>query len=220
VWSGYDLTANTGGGIVTGSPATIIEPNGSLDVMAVGTNGHQYQFNRDPSTFVWSGYDLTANTGGGDTVSPGGGSAGGGGPTAAETAAVDWAVGQIGGTSYGNLCLTFVYDAYQNGTGINLRNDTSGVSYNANTDPQDVWGHTATGTTGAAQPPYGALVFFNAKSGYDPECYSHVAIMGANGEMISTNDAFNEHAVHYETLAQEQGSGSYSTYAGWWLPDA
>jgi len=140
--------------------------------------------------------------------------------TIAETQAVNWAVGQIGSTSYGNLCLTFVYDAYQNGAGINLRNDTTGVTYNSDTDPQDVWGHTVTGTTGSDNdPPYGALVFFNAKAGYNPEDYSHVAIMGAGGEMISTNDAFNESNVHYETLAQEQGSGSYSTYVGWWLPD-
>ena len=140
--------------------------------------------------------------------------------TIAETQAVNWAVEQIGSTSYGNLCLTFVYDAYQNGAGINLRNDTTGVTYNSDTDPQDVWGHTVTGTTGSDNdPPYGALVFFNAKAGYNPEDYSHVAIMGAGGEMISTNDAFNESNVHYETLAQEQGSGSYSTYVGWWLPD-
>jgi cell wall-associated NlpC family hydrolase len=139
--------------------------------------------------------------------------------TTAETQAVNWATAQIGSTSWDGLCLSFVYDAYQNGAGINLRNDTSGVTYNSNTDPQDVWGHTATGTTGTGEPPYGALVFFDAKSGYDPEDYSHVAIMGANGEMISTNDAFNESTIHYETLQQEQGSGSYSTYVGWWLPD-
>lgn len=139
--------------------------------------------------------------------------------TPAETGAVNWAAGQVGSTSWGYLCLSFVYDAWQYGAGINLRNDTSGVAYNSNTDPQDVWGHFTTGTTGTGEPPYGALVFFDAKSGYDPEYYSHVAIMGANGEMISTNDAFNESAVHYETLAQEQSSGSYSVYVGWWLPD-
>jgi len=43
--------------------------------------------------------------------------------------------------------------------------------------------------------------------------------MGINGEMISTPDALDEGAVHYETLAQANGSGSYSTYVGWWLPD-
>ena len=142
-----------------------------------------------------------------------------GAATSAETGAVNWAAGQVGSTSWGYLCLSFVYDAWQNGSGVNLRNDTSGVAYNSNTDPQNVWGHFTTGTTGVGEPPYGALVFFDAKSGYDPEYYSHVAIMGANGQMISTNDAFNEYAVHYETLAQEQSSGSYSTYVGWWLPD-
>ena len=88
-----------------------------------------------------------------------------GATTPAETGAVNWAVGQIGSTSWGYLCLSFVYDAYQNGAGINLRNDTSGVTYNSNTDPQDVWGHFTTGTIGTGQPPYGALVFFDAKSG-------------------------------------------------------
>src|ERR1700683_5195175 len=138
--------------------------------------------------------------------------------TTAETDAVNWAVGQIGSTSGGSLCLSFVQTAYDH-AGINIQNDTSGVTWNRNTDPEDVWGHTTTGTTGTGAPPYGALVFFNAKSGYDPEDYSHVTIMGANGEMISTNDAYNENDVHYETLAQEQGSGAYATYVGWWLPD-
>src|ERR1700683_2765612 len=138
--------------------------------------------------------------------------------TPAETDAVNWAVGQIGSISWGDQCLSFVQTAYDHG-GINIQNDTSGGTWNSNTDPEDVWGHTTTGTTGTGQPPYGALVFFNAKSGYDPEDYSHVTIMGANGEMISTNDAYNENDVHYETLAQEQGSGAYATYVGWWLPD-
>src|ERR1039458_3954118 len=88
-----------------------------------------------------------------------------GATTPAETGVQNGAVGQIGSTSWGYLCLSFVYDAYQNGAGINLRNDTSGVTYNSNTDPQDVWGHFTTGTIGTGQPPYGALVFFDAKSG-------------------------------------------------------
>jgi cell wall-associated NlpC family hydrolase len=91
------------------------------------------------------------------------------GQTPAKTGAVNWAVAQLGSRSWDGLCLSFVYDAYQDGVGMNLRNDTSGVTYNANTDPQDLWGHTDTGTTGTGEPPYGALVFFNAKSGYGPE---------------------------------------------------
>ncbi len=143
---------------------------------------------------------------------------GSGGPTAAETSAVSWATGQLGSTNWGDLCLSFGQSAYDN-AGINIKSDTSGVVWNSKTDPEDVWGHTTTGTTGTAQPPYGALVFFDARSGYDPEDYSHVAIMGANGQMVSTNDAFNESEVHEETLAQEEGPGAYTTYVGWWLPD-
>ena len=72
VWAGYDITAATGGGdTVTGSPSAIYEQNGSLDLLADGTNNHLFQFNRDPGTFVWTGYDLTAATGGGDTVTGG-----------------------------------------------------------------------------------------------------------------------------------------------------
>jgi hypothetical protein len=139
--------------------------------------------------------------------------------TSAETAAVNWATAQIGSTAWPGLCLSFVYAAYKDGAGVNLEGLTSGVAYNANTDPQDVWGHTSAGTTGTGTPPYGALVFFDAKSGYNPEDYSHVTIMGANGEMISSPDVVNESAVHYETLAQHAGSGAYDTYVGWWLPD-
>ena len=139
--------------------------------------------------------------------------------TTAETNAVNWAVGQIGSTAWPGLCLPFVQAAYEDGASINLEDLTSGVTYNADTDPEDVWGHTTAGTTGTGTPPYGALVFFNAKPGYDPEDYSHVAIMGANGKVISTPDAVDESAVHYETLAQHADSGAYDTYVGWWLPD-
>jgi len=145
--------------------------------------------------------------------------AGSGVPTEAETAAVSWAIGQIGSTAWPGDCLPFVQAAYADGASIDLKNLTSGVTYNANTDPEDVWGHTAAGTTGTGTPPYGALVFFNARAGYDPEDYSHIAIMGAGGEMISTPDAVDEGAVHYETLAQHASSGAYDTYVGWWLPD-
>ena len=62
-------------------------------------------------------------------------------------------------------------------------------------------------------------MFFDAKNGYNPQDYSHVTIMGANGEMISSPDVVNESAVHYETLAQHPSSGAYDTYVGWWLPD-
>jgi cell wall-associated NlpC family hydrolase len=144
---------------------------------------------------------------------------GGGGPTAAETAAVNWAVARIGSTSYYNLCLTFVQDAYQDGAGLNIQPLTKYGAFNSNTYPQQVWDDGFnSGTTGGSNttPPYGALVFFNDPSDYE---YSHVAIMGSGGEMISTPDAFDESAVHYETLGQAAHSGAYAAYVGWWLPD-
>jgi hypothetical protein len=144
---------------------------------------------------------------------------GGGGPTAAETAAVSWSVAQIGSTSYYNLCLTFVQRAYQDGAGVNIEPLTKYGAFNSNTYPQQVWDDGFnSGTTGGSNttPPYGALVFFNDPSDYE---YSHVAIMGSGGEMISSPDAFDESAVHYETLAQAAHSGAYASYVGWWLPD-
>jgi cell wall-associated NlpC family hydrolase len=116
------------------------------------------------------------------------------------------------------LCLSFAFDAYGDGAGISLDNRTSGVSYNANTDPEDVWGHFTTGTSGTGVPPYGALVFFNATGSHDPEDYSHVTVMASNGEMISTPDT-DAGGVHYETLAQHAASGAWNVYVGWWLPD-
>ena len=139
--------------------------------------------------------------------------------TQAEINAVNWAIGQIGSTNWPGLCLSFAQAAWNDGAGVNLESLTSGVQYNSNTDPQDVWGHFTSGTTGTGTPPPGSLVFFNATSGHDPEDYSHVTIMGNNGEMISTPDTFSDGSVHYETLAQHEASGAWNTYVGWWLPD-
>ncbi len=44
--------------------------------------------------------------------------------------------------------------------------------------------------------------------------------MGANGEMISTNDVVGESGVHEETFAQLKAKGPYNALVGWWLPDA
>ena len=141
--------------------------------------------------------------------------------TAKENSAVGWAQARVGAGGWYGLCLSFVFDAYQDGAELNLRTLTSGVTYNADTDPEDVWGHftsgLATSTTNQSGIPYGALVFFDAKAGYNPEDYSHVTIMGANNVMISTPDVANESVVHNETFAQI--TRAYSTYVGWWLPD-
>jgi len=153
-----------------------------------------------------------------------------GAATSAETSAVGWAVGQIGrtnqpdGTTWAGFCLPFVQDAYADGTGptINIQSLAQPVGgWNADTDPEDVWDGTfSAGTTGGSSttPPYGSLVFFDAKPGYNAEDYSHVEIMGSNGEMIGTPGEPGK-AVFEETLAQHAAAGDYNTYVGWWLPD-
>ncbi len=144
--------------------------------------------------------------------------------TSVETNAVNWAIGQIGNTSYGGLCLTLVQRAYQDGAGLNIEPLTNYGTFNSNTYPQEVWSDGfKSGTSGGSNttPPYGALVFYNASGpgASDPSDYSHITIMGSGGEMISTNDVVNENAVHFETMAQVASAHPYNTYVGWWLPD-
>jgi hypothetical protein len=149
--------------------------------------------------------------------------------TPAETSAVNWAIGQeeqaeYQGVPWVDRCLPFVEDAYADGVDPNIpirtiANPTGG--WNKNTDPQDVWSGTfSAGTTGGGSttPPYGALVFFDAKPGYNPEDFSHVEIMGPKGEMIGTPGTPGQ-AVFEETLAQHEAARDYNTYVGWWLPD-
>jgi len=182
---------------------------------STGTAGHPGAFLRvqnDGNVVVYDGGTALWDWGSGLL-------GGGGGPTAAETAAVNWAVARIGSTSFYDLCLTFVQDAYQDGTGLNIQPLTKYGAFNSNTYPQQVWDDGFnSGTTGGSNttPPYGALVFFNDPSDYE---YSHVTIMGSGGEMIASPDAFDESAVHYETLEQAAHSGAYAAYVGWWLPD-
>lgn len=148
--------------------------------------------------------------------------------TSAETSAVNWALRQVGQTEHNGvpwveLCLPFVQDAYEDGAGphIPIQSIAQPVGgWNSNTDPQDVWAGTfSAGTTGTgANPPYGSLVFFDAKPGYSAEDFSHVEIMGSNGEMTGTPGGPGQ-AVFEETLAQHEAAGDYNTYVGWWLPD-
>lgn len=140
-------------------------------------------------------------------------------PTAAETAAVTWASRWLNAPSPAGFSVAFTYLAYDVGAGIDLRQHTSGVTYTLRTDAQDIWGHTEGGTAGTGTPPFGALVFFDAKSGENAEQASRVALMGADGEMIATPDDVNGHVIHEETLAQAGSAGSPSQYVGWWLPD-
>jgi hypothetical protein len=182
---------------------------------STGTAGHPGAFLRvqnDDNVVVYDGGTALWDWGSGLL-------GGGGGPTAAETAAVNWAVARIGSTSYYDLCLTFVQDAYQDGAALNIQPLTKYGAFDSNTYPQQVWDDGFnSGTTGGSNttPPYGALVFFNDPSDYE---YSHVTIMGSGGEMIASPDAFDEGAVHYETLEQAAHSGAYAAYVGWWLPD-
>jgi hypothetical protein len=149
--------------------------------------------------------------------------------TSADTSAVNWALAQVGHTEYEGVpwvdrCLPFVQDAYTEGASPSIplpsiSSPTGG--WNANTDPEDVWSGTfSAGTTGGSftTPPYGALVFFDAKPGYNPEDFSHVEIMGSNGEMIGTPGTPGQ-AVFEETLTQHEAARDYNTYVGWWLPD-
>ena len=139
--------------------------------------------------------------------------------TSVETNAVNWAIGQIGSTSYYGLCLTLVQQAYQDGANFNIEPLTNYGTFDSNTYPQQVWDDGFnSGTTGGSNttPPYGALVFFNDPSNYT---YSHVMISLGGGNNVSAPDAYDESAVHYETLTEAANSGAYATYVGWWLPD-
>lgn len=140
-------------------------------------------------------------------------------PTGGESNAVAWAKSYLGKNYDTNLCLTFVSSAYSS-TNVTISKFVNG-GIGSNTYPQDVWGHITqnplvTGGPGTT-PPFGALVFFNAKSGYS-KIYSHIELSLGAGNMISTSDTFKENQVHEETLAQHAASGAWNTYVGWWLP--
>jgi Putative Ig domain len=140
-------------------------------------------------------------------------------PTSVETDAVNWAIGQIGSTSYYGLCLTLVREAYQDGANFNIEPLTNYGTFNGTTYAQQVWDDGFnSGTTGGnnTTPPYGALVFFTDPSNYT---YGHVMISLGGGNNVSAPDAYNESAVHYESLTEAANSPAYAKYAGWWLPD-
>ena len=60
IWGAVDLTSMSNTPTAAGSPATIVDPNGELDALAIGTNGHLYQYFRPPSTGIWGAVDLTS----------------------------------------------------------------------------------------------------------------------------------------------------------------
>lgn len=137
------------------------------------------------------------------------------GPSAAENAAVAWARPYANSRSgqFQGLCLTFVDRAYAH-AGVSLRNEIT-VRVTADTYPLDIWGRFSGGRTGTGTPPFGALVFFEPKSGsmahrrYD----SHVALSLGGGTLISTADSVAT-PIHYESMTQH----NYAHYLGWWLP--
>jgi hypothetical protein len=219
-WTGYDLTAATGGGdTVTGSPATIIEQNDSLDVLAVGTNGHLYQFNRDPNTYAWTAWDLTSASGGGDTVTAGGGGIGGSGSPPETEQAIAWAQQYLGSSYDDGYCLEFVQSAYST-AGIAIGSADTAADY-WSTDPEGYAEHP-----GDTNPPIGALVFWGPD---DVDGYSnpagHVGIyVGAvagygTDEVISTwswPEPSSQPDVHYFSLSGRNAAGY--PYLGWLAP--
>ena len=141
--------------------------------------------------------------------------------TSAENSAMSWAKSQVGTNLDPNLCLKFVFSAWT-AAGVNLRSYVN-ITVGNDTYPSDIWMKFSHGTTGTGTPPPGALVFFLAKPNRSI-IYSHVMLSLGGGQNVSTADAFSDHsptpeAVHFETLSQQASSGSYATYAGWWLPD-
>lgn len=134
-------------------------------------------------------------------------------PSAAETAAVNWATNYPDKSGYGGACLAFVFDAYRKGAEVDLWKKAGWMPANPNeTYPIDLWPHLPAGSTGSGTPPPGALVFFSGWNG--DRTLSHVTISVGGGRMISTADHLGE-AIHTESLSQYDGSGRY---LGWWLP--
>jgi hypothetical protein len=135
--------------------------------------------------------------------------------TTQEQAAVAWATARATShdTHWYGACLAFVFDAYSPGINLWVGYVNPAVHINGNTVPLDIWPNIITGTKGNdTNPPYGALVFWDAHSSYP----SHVALSLGNGNLISTPDAVDETGVHYENMGQHPSA----PYLGWWLPDS
>ncbi|NUP46669.1 MAG: hypothetical protein HOW97_05060 [Catenulispora sp.] len=59
-WRAYDLTKAVGSPVFTGSPATMVEPDGGVDVFTQdSSNGHLISTYKDPGSSTWRVYDLT-----------------------------------------------------------------------------------------------------------------------------------------------------------------
>ena len=142
----------------------------------------------------------------------------GSGPTtSAESAAINWAEGQMihNPSGYYLQCLKFVFDAYEISSNkhINLHAMISPQPASwPNTYPVQIWGHFNHGVTGTGiNPPPGAIVFWKASNG--SVSGSHAALSIGGGYVIST--AYNGNPnIHKASMSQFPGA----VELGWWLP--
>jgi hypothetical protein len=215
------------------------------------TSGSWWSDNYTPTTSVSSSVVLEYSCNEGNSATaPGPGVRCSPGATRSEQAAINWAgkyVNNPDSTTYNNMCLKFVQNAYA-GANVTLQKfvvPTIGPS----TYPQAIWEHfkqlqqyvfggpgiepqpvtAQSGISGGPEtvPPPGALVFFNQKANYPnaPQpsgIYSHVELAtsqtsGGEPELISSGDYLTDE-VHIETWSQATWTGTYNTYVGWWLP--
>jgi hypothetical protein len=59
VWTLYDISSLANNTATIGYSPTPFNDGGSFSVYATATNGHLYVYERTPSTFVWTLYDVT-----------------------------------------------------------------------------------------------------------------------------------------------------------------
>ena len=121
-----------------------------------------------------------------------------------------FAMSHVGQNYDSELCLTFVFEAYQR-AGIDLRSQIN-VPIGYNTYPADLIGHFTAGTTGTGTPPAGALIFYTSRYG---RTYSHVTVSLGGSDSVSTTDSVG-YLVHRETTAQHAAATGATMM--WWLP--
>jgi hypothetical protein len=141
-----------------------------------------------------------------------------GSPTAADQAAAAWAKNQTGKTQWEYLCLTFVYQAWENaGVSAGTMSARAGYTTTNNTYPVDEWDYWASGHPPQGQwhsghdaaPPVGAIIYFSNKLGRTD---SHTTISLGGGLQISpdTTGVSGPESVN---------TNNYRTMLGWWLPE-
>jgi cell wall-associated NlpC family hydrolase len=123
--------------------------------------------------------------------------------------AIAWAENHLGQAYDVGLCLTFVYDAYSNGGGVDIGTSSSAVGW---------WNaHASEQHAGDLDPPRGALVFWGATPS---NADGHVGISLGGGNVISTYSypatTTDPNAVHEFSIAS-RNAGGYP-YLGWIAP--